>query len=130
MLLPQIRCLITLRIEISIISIDSNITDNIIRKVINVSYIYLLCICFCETEVCPLLLVVLSEEFLEFRIFRLDSNHFPTWSFYKPCSKEIRHNILVPIPMQCYKNTSRSDTGVILILALIITVKTLSREFR
>ena len=35
-LLPQIRCLITLRIVSSIISIDSNITDNIIRKVINV----------------------------------------------------------------------------------------------
>ena len=35
-LLPQIRCLITLRIESSIISIDSNITDNIIRKVINI----------------------------------------------------------------------------------------------
>ena len=35
-LLPQIRFLITLRIESSIISIDSNITDNIIRNVINV----------------------------------------------------------------------------------------------
>ena len=35
-LLPQIRCTITLRIESSIISIDSNITDNIIRKIINV----------------------------------------------------------------------------------------------
>ena len=35
-LLPQIRCLITLRMESSITSIDSNITDNIIRKVINV----------------------------------------------------------------------------------------------
>ena len=33
-LLPQIRCLITLRPETSIISIGSNITDNIIRKVI------------------------------------------------------------------------------------------------
>ena len=85
------------------------------------SYIYLLCIYFCETEVCPILLVALSEEFLEFRIFRLDSNHFSTWSFYKPCSKEIRHNILVPVPMQCYKNTFRSDTVVILILALIIS---------
>ena len=31
----QIRCLITFRIESSIIGIDSNITDNIIRKVIN-----------------------------------------------------------------------------------------------
>ena len=35
-LLPQIRCQITFRIENSIISIGSNITDNIIRKVINV----------------------------------------------------------------------------------------------
>ena len=35
-LLPHIRCLITLRIESSITSTDSNITDNIIRKVINV----------------------------------------------------------------------------------------------
>ena len=35
-LLPQIRCPITLRIESSIISIDSNITDKIIRKIINV----------------------------------------------------------------------------------------------
>ena len=34
--LPQIRCLITLRVESSTISIDSNITYNIIRKVINV----------------------------------------------------------------------------------------------
>ena len=34
--LPQIRCLINLRIESSIISTGSNITDNIIRKVINV----------------------------------------------------------------------------------------------
>ena len=34
-LLPQIRCLITLRIERSIISLDGNIRDNI-RKVINV----------------------------------------------------------------------------------------------
>ena len=32
----QIRCLITLWVESSIISIDSSITDNIIRKVINV----------------------------------------------------------------------------------------------
>ena len=32
----QIRILITLRIESSIIRIDSNITDDIIRKVINV----------------------------------------------------------------------------------------------
>ena len=32
----QIRILITLRIESSIIRIDSNITDNIVRKVINV----------------------------------------------------------------------------------------------
>ena len=35
-LLPQIRYLITLRIESSIISKDSNIPDNLIRKVINV----------------------------------------------------------------------------------------------
>ena len=35
-LLLKIRCLIILRTESSIISIDSNITDNIIRKVINV----------------------------------------------------------------------------------------------
>ena len=35
-LLPQIRWLITLRIESSVISVDSNITDNIIKKVINV----------------------------------------------------------------------------------------------
>ena len=35
-LLLQIRCLITIRIKCSIISIDSNVTDNIIRKVINV----------------------------------------------------------------------------------------------
>ena len=35
-LLPHIRCLITFRIESSIISINSNITDNIIRKVTNV----------------------------------------------------------------------------------------------
>ena len=35
-LLPQIRCLITLRIESSIISIDSNMTNNFARKVINV----------------------------------------------------------------------------------------------
>ena len=34
-LLPQIRCLITLRIESGIISIDSNITGDIVRKVIN-----------------------------------------------------------------------------------------------
>ena len=34
-LLPQIRCLITLRTESIIISIDSNVTDNIIMKVIN-----------------------------------------------------------------------------------------------
>ena len=33
---PQIRCLITFRVESNIISIDSNMTDNIIRKVINV----------------------------------------------------------------------------------------------
>ena len=32
----QIRCLITLSVESSIISIDSNTTDNIIQKVINV----------------------------------------------------------------------------------------------
>ena len=32
--MPQIRCLLTLRIECSIISIDSNIADNIIIKVI------------------------------------------------------------------------------------------------
>ena len=32
--MPQIRCLITLRIESSIISIDSNITDNIIRSLV------------------------------------------------------------------------------------------------
>ena len=31
----HIRCLITLRVESSIISTDSNVTDNIIRKVIN-----------------------------------------------------------------------------------------------
>ena len=41
---PQIRCLITLRIESSIISIDSNITDNIIRSLVysrkNVDTIY------------------------------------------------------------------------------------------
>ena len=36
-LLPQIRCLITLWEKSSMINIDSNITDNIIRKVINVS---------------------------------------------------------------------------------------------
>ena len=35
-LLPQIRCLITFRLESSIIIIDSNITYNIVRKVINV----------------------------------------------------------------------------------------------
>ena len=35
-MLPQIRCLITLRIESSLLRIDRNITDNIIRKVINV----------------------------------------------------------------------------------------------
>ena len=35
-LLPQIRILVKLRIKKSIISIDSNITDNIITKVINV----------------------------------------------------------------------------------------------
>ena len=35
-LLPQIRCLIILRLESSIISIHSNITNSIIRKVINV----------------------------------------------------------------------------------------------
>ena len=36
-LLSRIRCLVTLRIKSSIISIDSsNITDNIVRKVINV----------------------------------------------------------------------------------------------
>ena len=35
-LLPHIRCLITIKIESSMISIDSNITDNIIRKAINV----------------------------------------------------------------------------------------------
>ena len=32
--LPQIRCLLTLRVENSIISIDDTITDNMIRKVI------------------------------------------------------------------------------------------------
>ena len=35
-LLPQIRCLITLRIECSIISIDSNIENKTISKVINI----------------------------------------------------------------------------------------------
>ena len=35
-LLVQIRCLVTLRVDCSIISINSNITDNIIRKVIDV----------------------------------------------------------------------------------------------
>ena len=35
--MPKIRYLITLKIESSIISIDSNITDNIICKVINQS---------------------------------------------------------------------------------------------
>ena len=35
-LLPQIRCPITLRVESSISNIDSNITYNIIRNVINV----------------------------------------------------------------------------------------------
>ena len=35
-LFPQIRCLITLRLESSIISVYSNITDNIIKKIINV----------------------------------------------------------------------------------------------
>ena len=35
-LLPQIRCLITLKIKSSIIRIDNNITDTISRKVINV----------------------------------------------------------------------------------------------
>ena len=39
-LLPQTRCLITFRVEGSIISIDSNIADNIIRKVIKG------CICY------------------------------------------------------------------------------------
>ena len=34
-MLPQIRCLFTLRLESSIVNIDA-ITDNIIRKVINV----------------------------------------------------------------------------------------------
>ena len=34
-LLPQIRCQFTLRIKSSIISIDSNTTDNIVRKAIN-----------------------------------------------------------------------------------------------
>ena len=33
---PQIRCLITFKVENSIISIDRNIIDNFIRKVINV----------------------------------------------------------------------------------------------
>ena len=37
-LLPQIRCLITLKLKSSIINIDSNITDKIIRKVINVQW--------------------------------------------------------------------------------------------
>ena len=37
-LLPQTRRLITFRVESSIISIDNNITDNIIRKVINEQY--------------------------------------------------------------------------------------------
>ena len=36
LLLPQIRCLITLRVENNIMKIDDNITDNIIRKVANV----------------------------------------------------------------------------------------------
>ena len=35
-LLPQIRCLMAFRIESSIISIDSNVINNIIRKIINV----------------------------------------------------------------------------------------------
>ena len=35
LLLQIIRCLITFRVESNIISIDGNITDNIIRKVIN-----------------------------------------------------------------------------------------------
>ena len=35
-LLPQIRCLITLRVEFSIISVASNITKNIIRKAVNI----------------------------------------------------------------------------------------------
>ena len=35
-LLPEIRCLIALRIDSTINSLDSNITDNIIRKIINV----------------------------------------------------------------------------------------------
>ena len=35
-LLPLIRCLTTIRVESNLISIDSNITDTIIRKVINV----------------------------------------------------------------------------------------------
>ena len=34
--LPQVRCLITFRVGISIISTGSNITDNMIRKVINI----------------------------------------------------------------------------------------------
>ena len=34
--LPQIKCLLTLRAETSIISTDSNITDNIVRKVIKI----------------------------------------------------------------------------------------------
>ena len=33
---PQVRCLLTLRAESSIISIDSNITNNIIWKVIKI----------------------------------------------------------------------------------------------
>ena len=36
LVVAQIRCLITLTKECSIICIDSNVTDNIIRKVINV----------------------------------------------------------------------------------------------
>ena len=37
-MLPQIRYLTTFRVESSTISADSNITDNIIRKVISVQY--------------------------------------------------------------------------------------------
>ena len=37
LLLSEMRCLITITAESSIISIDSSITENIIRKIINVS---------------------------------------------------------------------------------------------
>ena len=35
-LLPQVRCLINFRKVSNVMSLDSNVTDNIIRKIINV----------------------------------------------------------------------------------------------